>query len=196
MLHTSWMLYTEFKFGWTPRDNGLSLFVVGLMAVLVQGGLMRQLQRVIPVSKLCDCGLMSSTVAFFAYGAVPVGWMMYAVIVAICSVMWSTQPFRAWFPIRSNQPVRGGHGAMSSISSVAAILGPLVGAPVLATVSQFTLTATGVWGPFYLCAASCKPFTAFVGISISIDGKLPWLDLSELIPPCMTRSSSSTSALR
>ena len=80
MLHTCWMLYTEFKFGWSPRDNGLSLFVVGLMAVLVQGGLMRQLQKYMPASRLASIGLVSSVLAFIGYGAVPEGWMMYVVI--------------------------------------------------------------------------------------------------------------------
>ena len=51
-LHTSWFLYTEFKFGWSPKDNGLSLFAVGMMAVLVQGGLLRQFQKHFALHKL------------------------------------------------------------------------------------------------------------------------------------------------
>jgi DHA1 family tetracycline resistance protein-like MFS transporter len=35
-LYNSFVLYTRFKFGWCPRDNGLALFTVGLMSVLVQ----------------------------------------------------------------------------------------------------------------------------------------------------------------
>lgn len=165
MLHTSWMLYTEFKFGWTPRDNGLSLFVVGLMAVLVQGGLMRQLQRVMPVSKLATVGLLSSTVAFFAYGAVPVGWMMYAVIVANL-FGYVVNPTIQGMVSNSVESTRQGEamGAMSSISSVAAILGPLVGAPVLATVSHYPHGDWRVGAPFYLCGI-LQAIAAFVGIS-------------------------------
>ncbi|MCW5581562.1 MAG: MFS transporter, partial [Luteimonas sp.] len=36
-LHSSWVLYTTFKFGWGPAQNGWSLFVVGVMSFLVQG---------------------------------------------------------------------------------------------------------------------------------------------------------------
>ena len=37
-LETVWVLYTGHKFGWDELANGLSLALVGLMAVIVQGG--------------------------------------------------------------------------------------------------------------------------------------------------------------
>ena len=36
-LNTTWVLYTQMKFGWGPLENGVSLFAVGLMSVIVQG---------------------------------------------------------------------------------------------------------------------------------------------------------------
>ena len=55
-LHTSWFLFTEFKFGWTPKDNGYSLLAVGLMIVIVQGGLLRVVQKHIPLHHLVRVG--------------------------------------------------------------------------------------------------------------------------------------------
>ena len=43
MLHTSWVLYTNFKFGWGPAQIGWSLFAVGVMSALVQGVLLKHL---------------------------------------------------------------------------------------------------------------------------------------------------------
>ena len=40
-LETVWVLYTGHKFGWDEQMNGLSLMLVGLMATIVQGGLVR-----------------------------------------------------------------------------------------------------------------------------------------------------------
>jgi multidrug resistance protein len=40
ILHGTWVLYTDFRFGWGPRETGLSLFAVGMMAAIVQGGLL------------------------------------------------------------------------------------------------------------------------------------------------------------
>lgn len=164
ILHTCWMLYTEFKFGWSPRDNGMSLFVVGLMAVLVQGGLMRQFQKYIPAPKLASIGLISSTLAFIGYGAVPHGWMMYVVV---CANLFGYAVNPTIQAIISNavDPQRQGEsmGAISSINSVAAVLAPLLGAPVLATVSHYPQGDWHIGMPFFLCAA-LQAIAAWVGI--------------------------------
>ena len=153
-LHTSWFLYTEFKFGWTPKDNGLSLFAVGMMAVLVQGGLLRQFQKIMPTDKLVRIGLVSSTIAFAAWGLVPEGWMMY-VIIAANVFGYMVQPGLQSLVANAVDPSRQGEsmGAVSSINSVAAVLGPLMGSPLLATVSHFPQGDWRIGAPFYLCAA-------------------------------------------
>ena len=40
LLHTTWVLYTTFRFGWGPLENGVSLFAVGVTAAVVQAGLL------------------------------------------------------------------------------------------------------------------------------------------------------------
>jgi len=40
-LQSTWVLYTTYRFNWTPLDNGLSLAVLGVCAAIVQGGLTR-----------------------------------------------------------------------------------------------------------------------------------------------------------
>jgi DHA1 family tetracycline resistance protein-like MFS transporter len=40
MLQSTWVLYTTFRFDWTPRENGAALFCVGLTAAVVQAGLL------------------------------------------------------------------------------------------------------------------------------------------------------------
>src|SRR5204863_330730 len=47
-LHMTWVLYTDLKFGWGPRETGWSLFAVGVMSALVQGVLMGPLLRRFP----------------------------------------------------------------------------------------------------------------------------------------------------
>ena len=163
-LHTSWFLYNEFKFGWTPKDNGLSLFAVGMMAVIVQGGLLRQAQKHIPLHKLVRIGLISSTVAFVAWGAVPEGWMMYVVIVA--NVFgYMVQPGLQSLVANAVDPTRQGEsmGAVSSLNSVAAVLGPLMGTPLLAAVSHYPQGDWRVGAPFYLCGA-IQAVAAFIGL--------------------------------
>src|SRR4051812_2790349 len=81
-LYTTWVLYTTFKFGWGPLENGWSLAAVGVMSVIVQGFLMPRLLRKFNSRRLTVIGLVSSTLAYFLYGAAPEGWMMFAIIVA------------------------------------------------------------------------------------------------------------------
>ena len=163
-LHTSWFLYTEFKFGWSPRDNGLSLFAVGMMAVLVQGGLLRQVQKRMPLHRIVRIGLVSSTIAFFAWGAVPEGWMMYVVIVA--NVFgYMVQPGLQSVVANAVDPSRQGEsmGAVSSINSVAAVVGPMLGTPLLAAVSHYPHGDWHLGAPFYLCAA-IQAVAAIIGL--------------------------------
>jgi DHA1 family tetracycline resistance protein-like MFS transporter len=163
-LHTSWFLYTEFKFGWTPRDNGLSLLAVGGMAVLVQGGLLRQVQKYIPTHKLVRIGLVSATLAYAGYGLVPEGWMLF-VVVAANVFGYMVQPGLQSLVSNAVDPSRQGEsmGAVSSINSVAAVLGPLLGTPVLAAVSHYPHGDWRVGAPFYLCAA-IQAVAAFLGL--------------------------------
>ena len=179
-LHTSWFLYTEFKFGWTPKDNGLSLFAVGMMAVLVQGGLLRQFQKFMPTDKLVRIGLVSSTVAFAAWGLVPEGWMMY-VIIAANLFGYMVQPGLQSLVANAVDPTRQGEsmGAVSSLNSVAAVLGPLMGSPLLAAVSHFPQGDWRIGAPFYLCAA--------------IQAVAAWLGLRYLSRSVSLRASTVTS---
>ncbi len=53
ILHSTWVLFTNFRFGWGPRETGLSLFAVGVMAALVQGGLLSWLMRTLGRAARC-----------------------------------------------------------------------------------------------------------------------------------------------
>src|SRR5205814_8837109 len=64
----TWVLYTEFRFGWGPREVGLSLFVVGVVAAVVQGGLLGLMLRVLGEKRAVLFGLASGTLAFAGYG--------------------------------------------------------------------------------------------------------------------------------
>lgn len=161
-LHTSWLLYTHFKFGWSPRDNGLSMFAVGMMAALVQGGLLRVMQKHIRIQKIAVIGLVSSTCAFAAWGAVTEGWMMYAVIVANLFGFAVQPAIQSMIANAVDARSQGrSMGAVASINSVAAVLGPLVSAPLLASVSELPKTDWRMGLPFFFCALLQATATVF-----------------------------------
>jgi DHA1 family tetracycline resistance protein-like MFS transporter len=63
------VLYTTFKFGWGPSENGWSLFAVGVMSVLVQGFLLGRLLKRFPPQKLAVWAWCRQQLAYLGWGA-------------------------------------------------------------------------------------------------------------------------------
>jgi DHA1 family tetracycline resistance protein-like MFS transporter len=80
-LEVVWVLYTGHRFGWDEGTNGLSLALVGFMAILVQGGLVQPFIRRFGERRSILFGMVVATFAFLGYGMASEGWMMFAVIV-------------------------------------------------------------------------------------------------------------------
>lgn len=68
VIQSTWVLYTAFRFGWGPRENGLSLFVVGAAAAMAQGGLLGLVLKRFGERRAVLFGLSSATVASVLYG--------------------------------------------------------------------------------------------------------------------------------
>lgn len=152
-LQATWLIYTTFKFGWTPKDNGISLFVLGLMAALAQGLLMRPLVRWLPVPRIAVWGMISCTVAFAAWGYVTDGWWMYAITCLNVLGFLVIPSIQSMISNSLDPSTQGeGMGAASSITSVAAVVGPLLAGPLMAVVSHLPPTDWRVGTPFYVCA--------------------------------------------
>jgi DHA1 family tetracycline resistance protein-like MFS transporter len=153
VLHTSWVLYTTFKFGWGPLENGLSLLAVGITSALVQGVLLGRLLKRFGAKRLALIGLASSTVTYFAFGAATAGWMMYAIIVIGLLGGTAQAAIQSLISGAADARSQGATmGAVSSINSMAAVLAPLIGAPLLGLVSHYQQGDWRIGAPFYFCA--------------------------------------------
>ena len=154
MLYTLWVLYAQFKFGWTLHENGMSLAAVGVMSVIVQGFLLGRLLKHFTPQKLAVWGLVSSSLAYAAWGAATAGWVMYAVIflnVLGYTVQASIQSIisSAADATRQGQTM----GAVSSLNSLMAVIAPVIAAPLLSAVSHLPPGDWRFGTPMYLCAA-------------------------------------------
>ena len=154
MLHNIWVLYTQFRFGWGPRDNGLALFVVGLAAALVQGGLLGLLLARWGERRTVLVGLASGLLALTLYGLATRGWMMYAVIAASL-LGYAVGPALQGLVSKSAGPQAQGvtMGALNAVASVAGVVAPLVAAPLLAQVTHLPPADWRVGLPFFMAAA-------------------------------------------
>lgn len=125
-LHATWVLYTAYRFGWGPKDVGLSLGFVGLLAVFVQGYLTGKIVKKIGEHATLYLGFFFATLAYTGYGLATQGWMMYAVMVvgAFGGILGpAAQALITQQVGRENQGLA--QGALSSLSALCAIIAPL-----------------------------------------------------------------------
>lgn len=154
ILHTTWVLYTQFKFGWGPSENGWSLFAVGVMSALVQGLLLGRLLKHFSAQRLAVMGLVSSTVCFALWGAATEGWMMYAVIFANVLGFAAAASIQSIVSNAADHRTQGQTmGAVASLNSAMAVLAPVVGAPLLGAVSDLPAGDWRIGAPYYFCSA-------------------------------------------
>ena len=154
MLQSTWVLYTTFRFGWTPRDNGIAMFCVGLVSAVVQAGLLALLIRRFGEVRLSLMGIASGALAFLAYGLATQGWMMYVFI--LCNVLaFAATPALQAIVSKATPGAEQGElmGSLQSIGSLGVIVTPLVGTSILAAASHLPPADWRIGSHFFLCAA-------------------------------------------
>ena len=153
---STWVLYTGYRYHWTPREVGLSLALVGVMAAIVQGGLARKIIPKLGERRSIVIGLTNATVFIALYGLASQGWMMY-VLLTLGSFGGIAMPalqalVSRCVPLNEQGAVQG---ALASLASLAGILGPLL--------------ATGLFGYFISGKAPAHlPGAAFFASSLLV----------------------------
>lgn len=148
-LEAIWVLYTEFRFGWTVRDAGFSLAFVGVMFVVVQGFLVGPVVKRLGEWKTVTYGFLISTIALASYGFATTGWMVYPLIAihvlgnalagpALTAICSKTVPADEQGLLQ---------GTLTSLNSITTIIGPLAASMVLAAVSaaEPIVNVPGAW---------------------------------------------------
>ena len=153
MLQVSWVLFTHFRFGWGPRENGFAFFCVGMVAAVVQGGLLSMLLRRFGSTRLALTGIATGTVAYVLYGLAQHGWMMYAIIVANF-VSFAAGPALQAVVSNAVDPREQGvtMGALNSINSIMFVVAPMISTPLLAEVSHLAPEDWRVGATFFVSA--------------------------------------------
>lgn len=126
-LENVWVLFTSYRFGWNEQTNGLALGLVGLMAAIVQGFLVKHVVRKLGERRTALVGLTIAVIAFIGYGLADQGWMMPCIIVfgafggisgpAIQSIVAGSVPSSEQGKVQ---------GALTSLMSLTNIVAPLV----------------------------------------------------------------------
>jgi DHA1 family tetracycline resistance protein-like MFS transporter len=154
VLYTSWVLYTTFKFGWGPLENGWSLAAVGVVSAVVQGLLLGRILKSISPRRLAVLGLLSSTLAYALWGAATQSWMMFAII--FVNLLGATVAAAIQSIISSAADAHNQGqtlGAVGGLNSLMTVIAPPIGAALLTMVSHLPKGDWRIGAPMYFCAA-------------------------------------------
>jgi DHA1 family tetracycline resistance protein-like MFS transporter len=152
-MFATWVLYTTYKFGWGPLENGWSLAVSGVISVLIQGLLLGRLLRRFSARRLAVAGMISGTLAYFFFALASQGWMMYVVILMNFLGHTVAACIQSIISRASDEKSQGRTmGAVSSLNSLAAVFSPIIGTVLLGAVSHLPRGDWRIGTPFFFCA--------------------------------------------
>jgi DHA1 family tetracycline resistance protein-like MFS transporter len=155
--------YTTYRYGWGVGGVGVSLAIVGLLFAFSQGALVRPM-----VSRFGERGtllasLVVASVGMLLFGLASQGWMMYAVTALYCLGLGLLNPAAQGLMSQAVPPNEQGllQGAMTSVMTAAAIVGPPVanGSFALFISPQSPVALPGA--PFFLGSVLCLAALVF-----------------------------------
>jgi len=124
---SNWNYYTIHRFSWSERMVGISLAVVGLLVALVQAGLTRMINPRIGSEKSMYYGLLLYSAGMLLFGLANQSWMMFVFLVPYCLGGIAQPAMQAVMAGKVPPNAQGElQGAITSIMSLAAIIGPFV----------------------------------------------------------------------
>ena len=126
-LENVWVLYTGFRYEWDASMNGYALGLVGIMAVIVQGGLVRPTVRRLGERRTVIVGTLVGALAFLGYGLASQGWMIPGIIVFGAFAGVSGPAIQSLVTSRVDETEQGKiQGALTSLTSLTNIIAPVL----------------------------------------------------------------------
>jgi DHA1 family tetracycline resistance protein-like MFS transporter len=125
VLQSVMVLYVGYRYNWSARTVGLTLAVIGIGSVIVQGGLVRPVVARIGDRRALFTGLVFGTLGFAAWGLAPTGFLFVAAI-PLGSLMGFYGPAAQGLMTHRVGASEQGQlqGANSSVQGIAGLVGP------------------------------------------------------------------------
>jgi len=127
-LQSVWVPYTTYRYNWSVGQVGASLAVVGLLFAFSQGALVRPIVSRFGEMKTLIISLVVASAGMLLFGLASQGWMMYLVTGLYCAGLGLLNPSVQGLMSRAVPANEQGllQGAMTSVMTGAAIVGPLI----------------------------------------------------------------------
>ena len=146
-----WAYYTKEAFGWSSAEVGLSLAVVGVGFVIVQGWLIRIILPWLGDARTAVVGLLINVVGLTGLAFANEGWMVYALMPVVALGAIVAPALNGLMSARVADDGQGElQGAMTSLTAITLVISPVM-------MTQLFGYFAGPDAPFYLPGA---PFLA------------------------------------
>jgi DHA1 family tetracycline resistance protein-like MFS transporter len=155
VLPSVFVLYTGYRYGWSPTAVGLTLAGIGLCSVAIQAGLVRPIVARFGERNALLVALSCGTLGYLGYGLAPTPAWFWATI-PVFSFMGLHGPSMQSLMTRKVAPEEQGRlqGAYASIMGVTGMIGPIVFTRVFAAFIGARASAH-VPGAAFVLAALC-----------------------------------------
>ena len=153
-LASTWVLWATDRFGWSPRENGLSLGAFGAVSLIFQAGLARYLLPRLGEKRAVIVGLAVGVLEYAGYGLATQGWMVYVIMLMAGLSYLVGQAAQSILSRQVGDDAQGTlQGGLTSLNSLTGIAGPILATGLFAyyTRPQAPLHLPGV--PFFLASA-------------------------------------------
>jgi MFS transporter, DHA1 family, tetracycline resistance protein len=162
VLPSTFVLYATYRYGWDVRMVGLTLAIVGLSSMVVQGVAIGPIVKRLGERKALLLGLIFGAIGFFIYGAAPTGlWFCAGIpVMALWGVSGAATQALMTQQVAADQQGQL-QGATTSVQSISQMLGPFL----------FTLTFAffiGDRAPFKLPGAPFLLAGALIALALVI----------------------------
>jgi len=132
-LNSTYVLYTDYRYGWGPQIVGYTLALVGLFSGLVQAVLVRRLMPTLGERRMIMAGLALCIVGYVFFGLAPTAWLFVLGIPFLCLGGLVGPPAQAMMTHQVDAHEQGRlQGALTSLASLAGIFGPALFANLFA----------------------------------------------------------------
>ncbi|WP_235927739.1 TCR/Tet family MFS transporter [Sandarakinorhabdus rubra] len=144
-LYSIWSYHGQLRYGWSAEQVGWSLAAVGLSGAFIQGVVGRRLIPRFGQRRIIQFGLLSAVAGYSTYAMADVGWMVYLGI-TVSALQGLVFPCLQGLMSAEMPPSEQGElqGAVASLQSLSAIIGP----PLMTTVfARFSAPEAPVYQP-------------------------------------------------
>jgi len=126
-LQSTWTFINLERFHWSDEKLGLSLGVVGVMTMIVQGGLIRYINPRLGNERSVYIGLTIYSLGMLAFAFATQSWMMFVFMIPYCLGGIAGPALQAILAGHVPPSEQGElQGALTSMISVTSIVGPLI----------------------------------------------------------------------